>query len=136
MNCRVPKIVAVSLPIASANFATAQEDGARQPAPSPLTSCDRSDAWKIENALSAGPKFITDHATVVHWPSAQDNEHKMRVLREGSNGWSCMPEGDGLIDYGDRRHRTFSRATISARYLFLLGHPRHRSSYLRVLSNP
>jgi len=108
MNCRVPDIVAVSLLIASANFAIAQEDGVRRPAAPPLTSSDRSDAWKIENALSAGPKFITDHATVVDWPSAQDNERKMRVLRAGSNGWSCMPEGDGLIDYGD--HLAFDHA--------------------------
>jgi hypothetical protein len=102
MNCRGPKIVAVSLLIARANFAIAQENGFRQPTASSLTSSDRPDAWKIENALSAGPKFITDHATVVDWPSAQDNEHKMRVLREGSNGWSCMSEGDGLVDHGDR----------------------------------
>jgi hypothetical protein len=83
MNCRVPKIVAVSLLIAGANSAIAQEDGFRQPTPSSLTSSDRPDAWKIENALSAGPKFITDHATVMDWPSAQDKELKMRVLREG-----------------------------------------------------
>jgi hypothetical protein len=90
MNCRVPKIVAVSLLIASANSAIAH--GFPQPTPSTLTSSDRPDAWKIENALSAGPKFITDHATVMDWPSAQDKELKMRVLREGSNGWTCMPD--------------------------------------------
>jgi len=95
MNCRVPKIVAVSLLIASANSAIAQEDGFPQPTPSTLTSSDRPDAWKIENALSAGPKFITDHATVMDWPSAQDKELKMRVLREGSNGWICMPDRPG-----------------------------------------
>jgi hypothetical protein len=38
MNCRVPKIVAVSLLIAGANSAIAQEDGFRQPTPSSLTS--------------------------------------------------------------------------------------------------
>ena len=100
MYCRVPKIVAVSLLIASANSAIAQEDGFPQPTPS-LTSSDRPDAWKIENALSAGPKYITDRATVMIWPSA-DKEHNMRVLREGSNGWVCMPEGDGLVDHGNR----------------------------------
>jgi hypothetical protein len=95
MNCRVPKIVAVSLLIASANSAIAQEDGFPQPTPSSLTSSDRPDAWKIENALSAGSKFIRDHATVMDWPSAQDKELKMRVLREGSNGWTCMPDRPG-----------------------------------------
>ena len=101
MSCRVPKIVAVSLLIASANSAIAQEDGFPQPTPS-LTSSDRPGAWKIENALSAGPTFITDHATVMDWASAQDKELEMKVLRKGSNGWVCMPEGDGLVDRGDR----------------------------------
>jgi hypothetical protein len=100
MYCRVPKIVAVFLLIASANSAIAQEGDSPKPTTS-LASSNRSDGWKIENALSAGPKFITDHATVMIWPSA-DKEHKMRVLREGSNGWVCMPEGDGLIDHGNR----------------------------------
>jgi hypothetical protein len=97
----VPKILAVSLLIASANSAIAQEKGSLQPTPS-LTSSGRPDEWKIENALSAGPKFITDHATVMIWASAPDKELKMRVLREGSNGWVCMPEGDGVVDHGDR----------------------------------
>ena len=71
----------------------AQEDGLAQPAASSLTSSERSDERKIENALSAGPKFIKDHATVMDWPSAQNKE--MRVLREGSNGWICMPGPPG-----------------------------------------
>jgi hypothetical protein len=99
MYCRALKIVVVSLLIASANSATAQENGLPQPVPS-LAPSNRSDAWQIENALSAGPKYITDHATVMIWPSA-DKEHTMRVLRDGSNGWVCMPEGDGLVDHGD-----------------------------------
>ena len=101
MYCRLPKIVAVSLLIASANSTIAQEDGLPQPTPS-LASSDRPDAWKIENALSAGPKFITDQAAVMDWASAQDKELEMKVLRQGSNGWVCMPEGDGLADHGDR----------------------------------
>jgi hypothetical protein len=87
MYYRVPTIVAFSLLIASVSSAIARE--ATRPTPTSLTSLDRSDAWKIKNALSAGPKFITDHATVMDWPSAPDKE--MKVLREGSNGWTCMP---------------------------------------------
>ena len=30
---------------------------------------------------------------VMDWPSAEDKE--MRVLREGSNGWTCMPDRPG-----------------------------------------
>jgi hypothetical protein len=91
MYYRVPRIVAVSLLIASANSAIAKE--VTRPTSTLLTSPDRSDAWKIKNALSAGPKFITDHATVMDWPSAPDKE--MRVLRKGSNGWTCMPGPSG-----------------------------------------
>jgi hypothetical protein len=87
MHCQVPAIVAVSLLIASVNSAIAQ-GGLPQPTPS-----GRPDAWKIENALSARPKFITDHAMVMDWPSAEDEE--TRVLREGSNGWTCMPDRPG-----------------------------------------
>jgi len=54
---------------------------------------ERSDAWKIENALSAGPESISDGATVMDWPAAKDEE--MRVLRKGTNGWTCMPDRPG-----------------------------------------
>src|SRR5437879_11404516 len=102
MNCRVLEIVAISLLIANANSVLAQEDAFPRHTPPSLPSSDRPDAWKIENALSAGPKFMADHAAVMDWASAQDQELKMRVLREGSNGWTCLPEGDGLVDHGDR----------------------------------
>lgn len=42
----------------------------------------------IANALSAGPKDVTDGATVI------DGEGN--VLREGSNGWTCVPETPGM----------------------------------------
>jgi hypothetical protein len=89
MNYRVPKIVAVSFLIGSPNFAMAQEHEPAQPS---LAWSEPSDAAKIENALSAGPKFITDDAAVMDWPTAQDKDGKMRVLRQGSNGWTCMPD--------------------------------------------
>lgn len=39
----------------------------------------------IANALSAGPASVTENATVM------DSEGN--VLREGTNGWTCLPEG-------------------------------------------
>ena len=53
-----------------------------------------SDAWQIKAYTSAAPAFIGDHATVI---SADG-----RVLREGTNGWTCrnlvpMPDG-GFAD--------------------------------------
>lgn len=48
-----------------------------------------TDAQKIADALRAGPAFITRNATVLDWPSAPGAEY--RVLRKGSNEWTCLP---------------------------------------------
>ena len=48
-----------------------------------------TDAEKIADALRAGPTFITKGATLLDWPSASGGEY--RVLRKGSNGWTCLP---------------------------------------------
>jgi hypothetical protein len=48
-----------------------------------------TDAEKIADALRAGPKFITKDATLLDWPAAPGGEY--RILRKGSNEWSCLP---------------------------------------------
>jgi hypothetical protein len=48
-----------------------------------------TDAEKIADALRAGPKFITKNATILDWPVTKDGEY--RVLRKGSNEWTCLP---------------------------------------------
>ena len=48
-----------------------------------------NDAEKIAEALRAGPAFITKDATVIDWPSVPGSEY--RVLRKGSNEWTCLP---------------------------------------------
>ena len=48
-----------------------------------------TDAGKIAGALRAGPAFVTKNATVIDWPSAPGGEY--RVLRRGSNEWTCLP---------------------------------------------
>lgn len=63
--------------------------------PGTFTTSEHSDEWKIANALSAGPASITDHAAVVDWPNSKDGSHGGRVLREGRNGWTCMPDTPG-----------------------------------------
>jgi hypothetical protein len=40
---------------------------------------------KVKNALSAAPAEIAKGATVVDWDQT--------MLREGSNGWVCLPDG-------------------------------------------
>lgn len=38
----------------------------------------------IESAMSAGPSSISADATIMDW--------EMNVLREGTNGWTCLPD--------------------------------------------
>lgn len=52
-----------------------------------------SDADKIADALRAGPTFITENATLLDWPATSGGEY--RVLRKGTNGWSCLPAFPG-----------------------------------------
>jgi hypothetical protein len=49
----------------------------------------KADAEKIADALRAGPKFITSGATILDWPSSPEAEY--RVLRKGTNEWTCLP---------------------------------------------
>ena len=44
---------------------------------------------KIAAVLRAGPTFITKDATLLDWPSTPGGDY--RVLRKGSNGWTCLP---------------------------------------------
>jgi hypothetical protein len=64
--------------------ANAQMQMQPQPTAHPAT-----DAQKIADALRAGPKFITAHATLLDWPATQDGPY--RVLRKGTNDWTCLP---------------------------------------------
>lgn len=66
--------------------------------PGTFTTKQHSDEWKIKNALSAGPSWITSGATVVEMSmTMSDGNHKMieRVIRPGTNGWTCMPDVPG-----------------------------------------
>ena len=60
--------------------------------PGTFTTSAHSDEWKIASALSAGPASITEHAAVIDWP---DGMSPGRVLRQGTNGWTCMPDVPG-----------------------------------------
>jgi hypothetical protein len=82
-------------------------------------AAERSDAAKIENALSAAPGFIADRATVMDWPSEQDARHEMRTLRKGTNGWTCMPDRPGAPRHdpmcGDETMMKWMMATLAGR---------------------
>ena len=53
----------------------------------------KTDAEKIADALRAGPTFITENATILDWPATKGGEY--RVLRKGTNEWSCLPAFPG-----------------------------------------
>ena len=63
--------------------------------PGTFTSHQHSDEWLIKNALSAGPDWITDKATVTLMEMSGGGQMTERVLRQGSNGWICMPDMPG-----------------------------------------
>ena len=46
-------------------------------------------AAKIENAMSAGPMDVAQNATIVD--TDLDENGDWIILREGDNGWTCMP---------------------------------------------
>src|ERR1700747_1024957 len=58
-------------------------------AQTPASRASRSDAEKTASAMQAGPKFVTQNATVLDWPSSPGGE--FRVLRAGTSAWTCLP---------------------------------------------
>jgi hypothetical protein len=48
----------------------------------------RTDQEMMENAMSAGPRAVAEGATIV----AMNEQGEMRTLREGRNGFTCMPD--------------------------------------------
>jgi hypothetical protein len=64
--------------------------------PGTFTTSAHSDEWKIANALSAGPASITEDAAVIDWPAnPKDGVSYGRMLGQGTNGWTCMPDIPG-----------------------------------------
>src|ERR1700746_417036 len=53
----------------------------------------RSDAEKIASAMQAGPQVVTPNATALDWASSPGGE--FRVVRAGTNGWTCLPGRPG-----------------------------------------
>jgi len=48
----------------------------------------QDDKKLIASAMSAAPRAISAHATIV----TMSGDGKMRTLRNGTNGWTCMPD--------------------------------------------
>ena len=111
-------------------------------APGTFTTSAHSDEWKIANALSAGPASITEHAAVMDWPAnAKDGMSHGRALRQGANGWTCMPDVPGRPQHdpmcADETMMKWLTATLAGKKpdidrvglsYMLLGDPDGRSS--------
>lgn len=69
--------------LATAAFGLGPCDGA-------LARDDGTHARAIENAASAAPLAVGATATVLGWPSEPGGD--FALLREGSNGWTCLPD--------------------------------------------
>ena len=52
------------------------------------TQAPPTDAQLIKSAMTGGPPGVAAHATIV----AMDSDGKMRTLRNGTNGFTCMPD--------------------------------------------
>jgi hypothetical protein len=46
---------------------------------------------KLKSAMSAGPPSIAEHATILDSADVA----KAKVLRHGTNGWTCLPDDPG-----------------------------------------
>jgi hypothetical protein len=51
---------------------------------------DASTQAAIENAISAAPPALAENATILGFPAEDGGD--MVVLREGTNGWTCIPD--------------------------------------------
>ena len=60
---------------------------------SPRSEDDLEKAVKIARAMRSGPIEITQEATVAE----MDNEAAMTILRQGSNGWICIPGNENKV---------------------------------------
>ena len=65
------------------------------------TAVAQSKAAKIASAMAAAPASIAKNATVKDWPDKSGN---MALLREGSNGWTCLPSHPENENPHERRH--------------------------------
>jgi hypothetical protein len=100
-----------------------EEDLSSATAPLPpgtFTTSAHSDQWKIKNALSAAPPVIAAHAEVVDWPANPRGGHAHgRILRQGSNGWTCMPDIPGRPQHdpmcADETTMKWLEATLAGR---------------------
>ncbi|MFI5177905.1 MAG: hypothetical protein ACHQO8_05060 [Vicinamibacterales bacterium] len=86
--------VAVALAVTSVFSQSSAASQTPKPAPTTKPAAPKAgpvappttDAEKIKSAMSAAPLAVAKDATIVDMPS-------MKVLKQGTNGWTCLPDG-------------------------------------------
>jgi hypothetical protein len=81
---RVMRAVLVLAAIMSIAGCKKEEAKPTAAAPAPGTT-----AWKIQNAMSAGPEYVVSAATLMEFVP---NDTAMPTLRAGTNGWTCFTD--------------------------------------------
>ena len=81
--------IAVFSLVGGGSIASAQMHGE----PKAVSKTTEPDQSKIERALSAAPPDIAKNATVVD----KDSQGKTRILRAGTNEFTCMPGDPGGV---------------------------------------
>ena len=66
----------------------------------PSTLVGQANAAKIAGAMTTAPASIAKDATVFDWPDASG---KMAVVKQGTNGWTCMRSQPASGEGGEQR---------------------------------
>jgi hypothetical protein len=85
-------IVGIALAVAAGTSLNSQADTKRAHGATGIDSSETTEA-KIERAMSAGPLEIARSAKIID----KDSQGHTVVLREGTNGWTCMPGNPNVV---------------------------------------
>lgn len=77
---------AIPLAVAGCNPSPVAKDAKESNSAKATPAADHSDP--IASAMAAGPPAIAEGATIVQAQA----DGSMKTLREGKNGWTCMPD--------------------------------------------
>ncbi len=96
----------------ASNTPETPQDAAARPAAdtaAPTTGAAAGgDESKIRDAVAAAPASISSNATVMDWPSREDEP--MRELRAGSNDWLCFPSSPAAVTAAGQDPMCFPKA--------------------------
>jgi len=87
MSARFAALCLVLLCVTGA-LALAQTKTPPAAQPKAAAAAPMTDAAIIKSAMSAAPASIASGATIM----AMDKDMKMRTVRKGTNGWTCVPD--------------------------------------------